>query len=43
LSEQTAIANTEAVFEVKVGHPAEQIVRLAHKEQVDAIVMGAPR
>jgi len=40
LSEQTAASGIEAIFQVKVGHPAEQIVQMANKEQVDAIVMG---
>jgi|UniRef100_A0A7C3V7S1 nucleotide-binding universal stress UspA family protein len=40
LSEHTATAGVEALFEVKVGHPAEQIVHLAKEEQADAIVMG---
>lgn len=40
LREQTATLGVEAVFQVKVGHPAEQIVHLAKKEQADAIVMG---
>jgi nucleotide-binding universal stress UspA family protein len=40
LSEQTAASGIEAIFQVKVGHPAEQIVQVAHKEQADAIVMG---
>lgn len=30
----------EARFEVRAGHPAEQIVRMANEERVDAIVMG---
>jgi nucleotide-binding universal stress UspA family protein len=40
LSEQTAASGIEAIFQVKVGHPAEQLVRLAEIEQADAIVMG---
>jgi len=40
LSEQTATLGIEAVFQIKAGHPAEQIVHLAKKEQADAIVMG---
>jgi len=28
------------VFEVRTGHPAEQIVMMANEEKVDAIVMG---
>lgn len=30
----------EAKFEVRVGHPAEQIVHVANEERADAIVMG---
>lgn len=30
----------EVEFKVRVGHPAEQIVHVAHEEGVDAIVMG---
>jgi len=33
-------AGVEASFQVKVGHPAEQIVHLANEEKADAIVMG---
>jgi len=40
LSEQSAALGIEAVFQVKVGHPAEQIVQMAKVEQADAIVMG---
>jgi len=40
LSEQTATSGIEAVFQVKVGHPAEQIVHVAKQEKADAIVMG---
>lgn len=40
LSEQTATSGIEAVFQVKVGHPAEQIVHVAKQQQADAIVMG---
>ncbi len=40
LTEQTATAGIEALFQVKVGHPAEQIVHVANEEQADAIVMG---
>ncbi len=40
LNEQVAASGVEAVFEVKVGHPAEQIVQMAKVKQADAIVMG---
>lgn len=40
LIEQAAALRIEAAFQVKVGHPAEQIVHVADVEQVDAIVMG---
>lgn len=40
LGEHSATAGIDAVFQVKVGHPAEQIVHLAKEEQADAIVMG---
>jgi nucleotide-binding universal stress UspA family protein len=30
----------KAVFEVRVGHPAEQIVYMADERKIDAIVMG---
>ena len=38
LSESSGVTN--ASFEVRVGHPAEQIVLFANEERVDAIVMG---
>lgn len=37
---QAAATGVECTFEVRVGHPAEQIVHLADERQVDAIVMG---
>ncbi len=40
LREQTATAGIEAIFQVKVGHPAEQIVYVAKEDKADAIVMG---
>lgn len=40
LRKQAGLVGIEARFEVRVGHPAEQIVYLADEEQVDAIVMG---
>jgi nucleotide-binding universal stress UspA family protein len=40
MKEQAEAVRIEASFLVRVGHPAEQIVRLANEEGVDAIVMG---
>ena len=40
LGEQSAALGIDAVFQVKVGHPAEQIVQVAKVEQADVIVMG---
>jgi len=40
LKDQAQSLGIEARFQVRVGHPAEQIVRLADEEEVDAIVMG---
>lgn len=40
LKEQVQAAGIDAVFLVRMGHPAEQIVLLAHNEQADAIVVG---
>jgi nucleotide-binding universal stress UspA family protein len=40
LREQAAALGIEARFEVRVGHPAEQIVHMANEEKVEAIVMG---
>ena len=40
MKEQAATLGIDATFQVKVGHPAEQIVHMANKEKVDAIVMG---
>jgi nucleotide-binding universal stress UspA family protein len=40
LKELAESAGVEAIFQVKVGHPAEQIVRMANEEEADAIVMG---
>jgi nucleotide-binding universal stress UspA family protein len=39
MKEQAAALGIDAEFQVRVGHPAEQIVHLAHTEKVDAIVM----
>jgi nucleotide-binding universal stress UspA family protein len=40
LKEKAASCGLEPRFEVRVGHPAEQIVHLADQEAVDMIVMG---
>lgn len=40
LREQAGSLGLEARFEVRVGHPAEQIVNMANQEKADAIVMG---
>jgi nucleotide-binding universal stress UspA family protein len=40
MREQAATLEIDATFQVKVGHPAEQIVHMAKKEKADAIVMG---
>lgn len=40
MKEQAASMGVSAKFEVRVGHPAEQVVHLANEEGVDAIVMG---
>lgn len=40
MKELAEAAGIEAAFAVRVGHPAEQIVHMAHEEGVDAIVMG---
>jgi len=40
LSHQTATSGIEAIFQVKVGHPAEQIVHMAKEEQAEVIIMG---
>jgi nucleotide-binding universal stress UspA family protein len=37
---QTAAMGIEAAFEVRAGHPAEQIVHLADEQKMDIIVMG---
>jgi nucleotide-binding universal stress UspA family protein len=37
---QAEAAGVTAAFEIRVGHPAEQIVHLADERKVDAIVMG---
>jgi len=40
LEELAESAGVEASFQVKAGHPAEQIVHMANEEEADAIVMG---
>ena len=40
LREMTDAAGVKARFEVRVGHPAEQIIHMAHEEGVNVIVMG---
>lgn len=40
MKEQAQTLGIEATFQVRVGHPAEQIVHMANEEKVDAIVMG---
>ena len=40
MKEQAATLGIDATFQVKVGHPAEQIVHMANIEKVDAIVTG---
>ena len=40
LSEICAANGVKARFEVRVGHPAEQIIHTAHEEGADAIIMG---
>jgi len=40
LKELAGSFGVEARFEVRVGHPAEQIVHMANEEKADAIVMG---
>lgn len=40
LRERAAQGGANAAFEVRVGHPAEQIVRLAEERKSDLIVVG---
>ncbi len=40
LRKKAGLMGLKARFEVRIGHPAEQIVRLANEEKVGAIVMG---
>lgn len=40
LRESSKQANITPRFEVRVGHPADQIIHVANQEKVDMIVMG---
>ncbi|SPF34560.1 Universal stress protein [Syntrophobacter sp. SbD1] len=40
LKELAESRGVDVRFEVRVGHPADQIVHMANEEKVDAIVMG---
>ncbi len=40
MKEDAEKLGVEISFQVRVGHPAEQIVRMANEEKADAIVMG---
>jgi len=40
MQQQAATAGVQVAFEVRVGHPAEQIVHMADQQKMDAIVMG---
>jgi nucleotide-binding universal stress UspA family protein len=40
MKEQAEALGIATTFQVRVGHPAEQIVHMANEEKVDAIVMG---
>jgi nucleotide-binding universal stress UspA family protein len=40
LRETAAAAGVKARFEVRVGHPAEQIIHMANEEKAQAIIMG---
>jgi nucleotide-binding universal stress UspA family protein len=40
MQEKAATLGIDATFQVRVGHPAEQIVHMANEEKADAIVMG---
>jgi nucleotide-binding universal stress UspA family protein len=40
MKEQVEKLGIDATFQVRVGHPAEQIVHMANEERADAIVMG---
>jgi nucleotide-binding universal stress UspA family protein len=41
LEVKTTAAGVRPRFEIKIGHPAEQIVLMAEKEKADLIVMGS--
>lgn len=40
MRQQASEAGVQVAFEVRVGHPAEQIVHMADEQKMDAIVMG---
>lgn len=40
LKTKSALCNIEPQFEVRAGHPAEQIIHLADEQHADVIVMG---
>ncbi|MFZ1986806.1 MAG: universal stress protein [Desulfatitalea sp.] len=40
MKDQAAANGIPCTFEVRVGHPAEQIVHVAEEQKMDAIVMG---
>jgi nucleotide-binding universal stress UspA family protein len=40
MKEQAAAKGVQCTFELRVGHPAEQIVHLADEQKMDTIVMG---
>ena len=40
MKEEADKLGVDVTFQVKVGHPAEQIVHMANEEKADAIVMG---
>jgi nucleotide-binding universal stress UspA family protein len=40
MKDQAAAKGIPCTFEVRVGHPAEQIVHMAEEQKLDAIVMG---
>ncbi|HAA04218.1 MAG TPA: universal stress protein [Syntrophobacteraceae bacterium] len=40
MRDQAERLGVDVTFQVRAGHPAEQIVHMAHEQKVDAIVMG---
>lgn len=40
MKEEADKLGVDVTFHVRIGHPAEQIVRMANEEKADAIVMG---